>query len=341
MNNLPRPAPTRRAPRLLAPTRQAAAGSLAAIALAQALAAVVFAEAIDALLAGRQWFGLPMVLTLALLAIAGAVALLAERWIGERFAQSFVIDCRAALFGAAITVAGAIDHTKPAKRAAAKANAREARWLSGLINDLTALRNYALRGTVRLWTSALSGTAAAVWVLFANPDQRIAMLPLVLGACAIAGTLPTLADIIGQQRTARGQLNRFLIRRMRAEMTGQTSPRGHGFKRMASLSDKLGQLSVRRATIAGAMDGIAVLAGGLAAVIVVLGTLPRGAGSQIAGTLTLVAFISARLLESARALHARTGGQIALTRFTRLIGQEPTPSPTADHAAPRESRELL
>jgi ABC-type multidrug transport system fused ATPase/permease subunit len=272
--------------------------------------AVLFAEALDALLGGQSWFGLPMVMVAAVLAVGAATLLLGESWAGESFAQSFVIDCREALFRAVVRNAG---------------EGREARWLTGLVNDMAALRNYALRGTVRLWTSALAGSAAAGWMLLSMPVQRMALLPLALCTIALAVLLRPLSTTIASQRNQRGKLNRFLIRRVRAETTGQTSRKGHGFGNLADLSSVLGARSVRRAAIAGLMTSLALAAGLAAALIIVLRWSPAAQGSGIARSLTLTAFIAARLQESARALHARSGGQIALLRLARLLAVEPAP----------------
>lgn len=302
------------APGLLAGHRRVMAAGLALLALGQAVLAVMFAEALDALLGSGQWFAIPMPLVAAALALAASLVLLGERWAGEAFAQSFVIDCREALFCAVVRNAG---------------EGREARWLTGLVNDMAALRNYALRGTVRLWTSVVSGTAAAVWMLASMPQQRLAMLPILIGAALIVVLLRPLSGAIASQRNQRGKLNRFLIRRVRAEMAGIASRKGHGFRNLAQISDVLAARSVRRAEVAGAMDAIATLAGLAAALLIVLQWSGSGRGGEIAGSLTLIAFISARLLETARALHARTGGQIALLRLARLLARQP-----ADPAAP-------
>jgi ABC-type multidrug transport system fused ATPase/permease subunit len=293
------------APALLAGRRGRLAALLAAVALGEALLAVLFAGTLDRMLASPSD---PLMPALAAggLALLASLALLAQRWIGEDFAQSFVIDCREALFRAVTRHAG---------------EGRDSPWLTGLINDMAALRNYALRGTVRLWTSMISAGGAGLWVLLTMPAQRVALLPLLLGALALALLASPLAQAIGEQRSQRGRLNRFLVRRVRAEMAGKRPAKGRGFRTLGNLSGDLGTLSVHRARWAGALDAVATLAGLAAALTLGIKAVGNGAGTALAGDLMLVAFIGARLLETARALHARIGGGIALDRLERKLSR--------------------
>jgi ABC-type multidrug transport system fused ATPase/permease subunit len=312
-------------PRLLAGQRRVLAGLLAGLALAEAGLAVLFASALDRVLEGDQP---PLMALLAAggLAVMAAAALLLARWVGEDFAQGFVADCRAALFEAVTRHPG---------------EGNDARWLTVLINDMAALRHYALRGTVRLWTSTLAACAAGLWVMVAMPSLRAAMVPLLLGAGAVILTVWPLSRAIAAQRTGRGRLNRFLVRRVRAELAGEVSPRGHGFRKLAELSGALAQASVRRARSAGLMDALATLGGLAAALVLVWQTSASDAADAargLAGSLTLLGFIAARLLESARALHARIGGRLALARLARLLEADKGPRPRRPRATPRAPR---
>jgi hypothetical protein len=291
------------APPLLAGKRQGLAALLAVLALGEAVLTVLFAAALDRLLAADHPPALSLLAAGGCAVMIGA-ALLLQRWVGEDFAQGFVGDCRAAIFAEVTCQPG---------------TEGDARWLTVLLNDMAALRNYALRGTVRLWTSALSASAAALWVALTMPQLRPALLPLLLGAGAIMLLVWPLSRAITGQRQARGRLNRFLVRRVRAELSGNVSPKGHGFGKLATLSHSLAQASVRRARRAGTMDAVAALAG-LAAALAAVWQLRSGIGAaSLAGSLTLLGFIAARLLDSTRALHARAGGQIALARLERLL----------------------
>lgn len=305
------------APRLLSGSRMKLAVLLAALALGEALLAVLMAETIDRLLSGGTLLALPALPVAAGLAGLAGLALLTERWVGERFAQSFVIDCRAALFKAVTRHRG---------------EGKDARWLTGLVNDMAALRNYALRGTVRLWTSALSAGGAIVWVALTMPCERTALLPLAAGTgCMILLARP-LARAIDSQRSQRGRMNRFFVRRVRIEMAGKPVTNGHGFRTLASLSDELGRLSVRRAIVAGAMTAVIALAGLLATLMIAVTALASGNGAGIAGSLTLIAFISTRLMETSRALHARIGGGIALARLAQKLARPAKPQRRADRS---------
>lgn len=306
-------------PRLLAPPRRVIAGLLAVLALGEAVLAVLFAAALDRVLSPAH---APPESLLAAggIAMLAAATLLAARWVGEDFAQSFVSDCRKALF-AAVT-----------RRADAKtASGEDARWLTALINDMAALRHYALRGTVRLWTSTLAAGAAAAWVFAMMPGLRAGLVPLLTGGIAVLLAVWPLSRAIASQRRQRGKLNRFLVRRVRAELAGEVPPRRHGFKKLALLSDELTHSAVARARSAGAMDAAATLAGLAAALVIVWQSrvlTPAGTATGLAGSLTLLGFIAARLLESARALHARIGGRLALLRLAQLLEPDrPRPAP--------------
>lgn len=300
------------APRLLAGNRRTLAVMLTLLALGEAALAVLFATALDRLLANT---GTPLPSLLAaggIIVLAGA-ALMLGRWLGEDFAQGFVTDCRAALFAAVTRHPG---------------EGGDARWLTVLINDMAALRNYALRGTVRLWTSVTAACAAGTWVLATMPHLHPALIPLIAGASVIMLLVLPLSSAIMTQRRERGRLNRFLVRRVRAELEGEVSPRGHGFRKLELMSDNLARAAIRRAANAGAMDATATLAGLLAALMIGWQAIGGGAAGGrpddigLAGSLTLLGFIAARLLESARALHARIAGRIALERLEQLLAPE-------------------
>jgi hypothetical protein len=163
-----------------------------------------------------------------------------------------------------------------------------------------------------------------------------------------------LSRAIATQRAERGRLNRFLVRRVRGELSGTPSGPGRGFRRLAELSDSLARASVRRAALAGTMEAFAAL-GGLVAMLMILWPVFGGAsGPGLAGNLMLTGFMAARLLESARALHARIGGGIALDRLEERLSAAAAPragrnrrrSPVARSAAlraglPRPTQSLL
>ncbi len=290
---------------------------LVVLAVGEAGLAVLFAAALDRLLIDQGASAMPVLGAAGLVLMAGLVMLVA-RWMGEKFAQGFVTDCRAALFRAVTRHAG---------------EGGDARWVTVLINDLAALRNYALRGTVRLWTSATAASAAAVWVFLTMPDLRASLVPLVFGAFAILLLVWPLTRAITRQRSQRGRLNRFLVRRVRAELAGEPSTRGHGFRKLSVLSNDLAHAAIHRAASAAAMDAVATLAGLAAALVIVWQTIGSQDTAGLAGNLTLLGFIAGRLLESARALHARIGGRIALERLSRLLARPP-----ASEGLPRRAR---
>lgn len=295
-------------PRLLAGPRRSLAALLAVLALGEAVAAVLFSAQLNHLLAAPKLDAGSLAGSGGIAAMA-AGAMLLQRWVGERFAQGYVADCRTALF------------TAMARQRGATAPGTDARWLTVLINDLAALRNYALRGTVRLWTSTLAAGAAAAWAAVTMPQLRVGLIPLALGAAMIALLSRPLAHAVSDQRRERGRLNRFLVRRVHAELGDEPARGGHGFRKLEALSGDLANAAVRRAGHAGAMEAAATLAGLGAALSLALAWQASGQTSHagIAGSLTLLGFIAARLLESARALHARIGGSIALKRLQQRL----------------------
>ena len=295
-------------PRLLAGPRRWLAAVLVALATGEALAAVVFSAQINHLLADPALNAAVLAKACAI-AVLAAAALLLQRWVGEDFAQRYVADCRAALFAAM------------AQQRGASAKGADARWVTLLINDMAALRNYALRGTVRLWTSAVAAGAAAAWAVMTLPMLRISLLPLALGAALIALLSAPLSRAVSVQRKQRGRINRFLVRRVQIELASEPERRGHGFRKLDALSDDLSRASVRRAARAGAMEAAATFAGLGAALSLALVWQASGESGHagMAGGLTLLGFIAARQLESARALHARIGGRIALERLDQRL----------------------
>ena len=297
-------------PALLHGNRMKLAVLLAILALSQALMAVLLAETIDQLHGGGTLLGWPMLPVAAGLTGLAGLALLSERWAGERFAQSFVIDCREALYKAVMRHRG---------------EGNDARWLTGLVNDMAALRNYALRGTVRLWTSTLSACGATIWVGLGMPELRLALAPLALGVCCMILLTRPLSRAIRDQRTQRGRMNRFFVRRVRIAMADLPVTNGHGYRTLANHSEELGHLSVRRAILAGCMSAVIAVSGLLATLIIATQAVASGTVASIAGSLTLIAFISGRLMETSRALHARIGGGIALARLGQMLARPAKP----------------
>lgn len=298
-------------PSLVAPQRRAVVAVLLVVALIQGVAAAGSAEAIRIAIGARADAMLMPALVIAAMAMTAGVAVLGERWVGERLAQSYVIDTRRCLFDAVI---------------AQGSSGREARWLTPLVSDLAALRNWAARGPVRLVTASLAGSAATIWFLIAWPRHGVALVPMGIGLVLIMLGTRQLTHVIAEQRRERGALTSFLIRRVRAEVSARISPRGHGRNGLALRSARLGLKAERRAFVVGIMEATAVTAGALSALALVVAAVDSSSvdkGALIAG-LALIAFIATRLLEIARALHAHVGGKVAQRRIARLLGDPVT-----------------
>ena len=288
-------------PRLIARDRRASAAQLAILALAQAGLAAAFAGEIGALAAASP-AAAALIAPIAM-AIAAGGALAMERYVAERFAQSFVIDCRAALFDSVIRHRG---------------EGGDARWLTGLVGDMTALRNYAMRGSVKLVTAALSGCAALLWLMIGYPAFALAAVPLLVALALLVPVARLLSGTIARQRKERGRLTRFLIRRVRIEMSGQPTPNGHGRRNLASLSGTLAAKAIERASLVGGMEAVALTAGMASSLALILAGGGQDAGTLLAG-FAIIGFAATRLLEAVRALHARIGGTVSLLRLQALI----------------------
>jgi ABC-type multidrug transport system fused ATPase/permease subunit len=293
-------------PQLAGPGRRALVGQLVALAGAQAAIAAAAAQAL-----GRTMAAPPSQLEAAAaitagLAVLTGAALLAERSLAERLAQSLIFDTRAALFESVI--------------ARARGTSEE-RWLTPFVGDLAALRTWAARGIIRLWTSAIASIGAALWLAIAYPAATLALAPLLLGLLLVMLGALRLHRVIGDQRAARGRLTRFLIRRVRAEVAGKVAPGRHGRRELGQRAAALACLALCRTRWAAAIEGVMLAAAGLAALALVVAARQAGASAaDLVAGLALIGFAGARLVEFARALHAHLGGRIALARVQRLLG---------------------
>ena len=245
----------------------------------------------------------------AALALLTGLALLAERSMAERLAQSLVHDTRRSLFESVIA------HAQ---------GTREERWLTPFVGDLTALRNWAARGVIRLWTSGIAALVGSIWFLWSNRDAALALAPLASGlALCLLGAL-RLRHIVGEQRNARGRLTRFLIRRVRAEVEGKALQGRHGRRALDSRSRALAILAECRTRWAAMIEVAMVVAAVLAAILLVIThrTASATGSAELVTGLTLVAFVGSRLTEFARALHAYVAGRVAIQRLHHLIANK-------------------
>ena len=191
----------------------------------------------------------------ALFAILAGLAIVAERAMAERLAQSLVHDMRTALFE------GVISHGR---------GTTEERWLTPLVGDLTALRNWAARGVVRVWTSGLAVVGGSLWFALAWRDSIAALIPFAAAIVLLPLLVGRLNATVSAQRVARGQLNRFLIRRVRAETAGLVHRGRHGRKCLNTRSLALTGWARRRANWAATIEAAMLVAGGLSALLLVI-----------------------------------------------------------------------
>jgi ABC-type multidrug transport system fused ATPase/permease subunit len=222
--------------------------------------------------------------------VAMGLGLLAARWIGEVLAQSLVRDVRSRLFERSLRVVGSVE---------------ESRLLTPFVGDLAAIRNWAARGPAAMVASgaALAGTS----VLLAARDSSlmVCLLPLALGLLLIGLLAIPLRDAVAEQRRARGYITRFVMVRLRRSRGRARKADRVGLTRRG---DRFSMASVRRAQITGATEAIAVIAGGAAAVLVLL----ISADAALITGLSLVGFMASRLMAFNRGGHALIGGQVAM-----------------------------
>jgi ABC-type multidrug transport system fused ATPase/permease subunit len=241
----------------------------------------------------------------AFFALLAGLAIIGERTVAERLAQSLVHDVRSTIFEAVI------NHGQ---------GTTEERWLTPLVGDLAALRNWAARGVVRLWTSGIAALGGVIAFLLFWRDMGAALLPFLVAMVIMPVLLMKLRATIANQRVARGRLTRFLLRRVRAEVAGQVRRGRHGRKCLATRSLLLASWAQRRALWAAMLEGTMLAAGGLAALLLILTQRGTSAGQgDLIAALALIAFIGSRALEFGRALHANAAGQIALDRLRAAL----------------------
>lgn len=238
------------------------------------------------------------------------IAGLAERYFGECLAQSYVLHLREKLFAAAIPVLGQVE---------------EARMLMPFVGDLTAVRNWAARGPAALLTATVAALATSLLLLAQYPHLGAGLLPLLVATVIMMWLTRVLASRIAEQRKVRGQLTRFVLRRLRvtddAELETRRRVRRADKRRLASRARHASDIAIRRATLVGVMDGMALSSGGLG-VFVLLTFAPTAKDETLIAGLALIGFIAARLVDVSRALHASTGGKVALKQIKARLNHQ-------------------
>jgi ABC-type multidrug transport system fused ATPase/permease subunit len=286
-------------------------GLLVAIAMVQAGAAAAGAAALGDTIAAPAGALVAAAVPAAVFAILAGLAIIAERMVAERLAQSLVHDVRITIFEGVIAFGRGTS---------------EERWLTPLVGDLAALRNWAARGVVRLWTSGLAALGGLAWFIFSWHEQLAALIPFGLAMLIFPVFAGRLNATISAQRVERGRLTRFLIRRVRAEIGGAVHRGRHGRKCLNSRSLLLTDWARRRSKWAAMMEAAMLVAGGLAALLLVIGhRTGTGDAGELVAALALIGFIASRALEFARALHAHCAGLIARDRLHAVFARH-TPS---------------
>lgn len=313
-------------PRLLTGRRRRLFAALVATGLAQAGLAALSAGLIgQAVVAGA--LAPPLAAGLAAAAALAGAAGLAERWLGERLAQDYVLETRQLLFTAAVPAIGVVE---------------DARLLMPFVGDLAAVRNWAARGPAALVASCVGVVAGAVLLIARAPALAPGLAPLLAAALVLALLYRRLAGRIADQRRVRARLTRFVMRRLRPpalpeQLAERQRIRRADSRRLAARASAAARTAVRRARLVGAMEAVVLAAGGSAALAILAVSATVGQARVIAA-LGLAGFVAARLLDATRALHAEAGGRVALAQIAarlrpRQAGNDPAGSPVIDEDA--------
>lgn len=292
-------------PRLVDGERRLLFAGLVTTGAVQAGIAAISSGIISTAVTTQSLLVLPAIGLLACAVLAGSTGLM-ERWVGEKLAQSYVLALRQKLFAAAIPAIGRVE---------------EARLVLPFVGDLSAVRNWAARGPAALLTAGVASTSGAILMAVQYPALAAGLLPLLAATLVLLVLYRQLAGRIAQQRQARAQLTRFVLRRLRVPaeqaVPAQQRVSRADRRRLDVRAERAATMAIRRATMVGLMDGVALAGGGLT----VLALLALGSSDQRAliAALGLAGFAAARLLDVARALHALAGGGVALEQITTRL----------------------
>jgi ABC-type multidrug transport system fused ATPase/permease subunit len=311
-------------PRLVDGERRLLFAGLVTTGAVQAGIAAISSGLVSTAVTTQSLLLLPAAGLLACALLAGSAGLL-ERWVGEKLAQSYVLTLRQKLFAAAIPAIGRVE---------------EARLVLPFVGDLSAVRNWAARGPAALLTAGVASTSGAILLAAQYPALAAGLLPLLAATLLLLLLYRRLGGRIAQQRQSRAQLTRFVLRRLRvpaeAALPAQQRVSRADRRRLDARAERSAAMAIRRATMVGLMDGVALTGGSLT----VLALLALGSSDQRAliAALGLAGFAAARLLDVARALHALAGGGVALEQITTrlnnaeartLAGKAALPPPSA------------
>ncbi|HQS68067.1 MULTISPECIES: hypothetical protein [unclassified Novosphingobium] len=296
----------RRLPPLLSDARRWQFAALVGTGALQAGTATVSAGLVGAAITANALSPLLLGGLLGSALLTGAAGL-AERYFGERLAQSYVLRLREKLFAAAIPTLGQVE---------------ESRLLMPFVGDLTAVRNWAARGPAALLTATVAALATSLLLLAQHPQLATGLLPLLAATALLLWLARLLAGRITEQRRVRGQLTRFVMRRLRVpsdeELATRRRVRRADKRRLAWRAQLASDIAIRRATVVGVMDAVALAGGGLG-IFVLLAIAGTARDESLIAGLALIGFIASRLVEVSRALHACVGGKVALEQIeTRL-----------------------
>lgn len=241
-----------------------------------------------------------------------ASAVLAERWIGEALAQSYVTETRDRLVTAALR---------------SRAQVEESRLILPFVGDLSAVRNWATRGPARLISSGVAGGVGLIAFLVAFPQLWPSLIPFVVGGLGIGWLYRRLEVSVTAQRRVRGRLTRFILQQIRNLPETRSRLRKRERVMLDGLSRDLSAIAIGRSRQFGLLETIAVAASGCAAIGLVLLSRTHGHSGHLIAGLTLLGFCGGRLLELVRALHAQASGRVAMAQINQRLRVARKPRP--------------
>lgn len=304
-------------PRLLAPGRRAPLARVTLLTLMQGLAAGAAAFAtralFEALHAGGPDLPLVPVVVLSLSGLVIASARIAAQVQGERLAQSYALDLRAALF----------EHA--AGMAASDVAARRSGYSSlRFVGDMTAFRNWAGRGVPRLIAGAILIPATLAVLGLLSPALLLAVLPplgVALLLIFVGGR--RLAPLHRRLRARRGRIAAEMTERMAlAPDLDRLGRRNKELHRLRRRSGQMIEAALDRLRLAEALTAVPELMAGLTAALILLIGAREGLGTgTIAAALSALGLLLAPMRNLATVWNLHAGWHAAREKCAAALAR--------------------
>jgi ABC-type multidrug transport system, ATPase and permease components len=308
-------------PRLLAPGRRTPLARVTLLTLVQGLGAAAAAFAtralFEALHAGAPDLPLFPMVVLGLSGLVVATSRIAARVQGERLAQSYVLDLRAALF----------EHA--AGMAACDVAARRSGYMSlRFVGDMTAFRNWAGRGVPRLVAGGILIPATLAVLGLLSPALLLAVLPpLGIGLVLILAGGLRLAPLHRRLRARRGRIAAEMAERMTlAPDLDRLGRRNKELHRLHRQSGRMIETALARLRLAETLTAIPEMMAGLTAVLILLIGAREGLGTgTIAAALSALGLLLAPMRDLATVWNLHAGWRAAQEKCAAALARRQRP----------------